>query len=81
MEDCKTFKLLSEHRDTTISSLHLKDLLSDEDRSKALTFQHDGVYVDFSRQNATSETVKVRWWVHLIQMRGYQLIEMLICSC
>lgn len=61
MDSCTSYERLSEHRDRSISSLHLKDLLQDADRSKELTFEHDGVYVDFSRQNATAETVKVRF--------------------
>lgn len=43
----------------------LKDLLQDEARTDALIREAGGVYMDFSRQNATPDTVKVgtacRW--------------------
>lgn len=37
----------------------LKDLLQDEARTDALIRDSGGVYMDFSRQNATPDTVKV----------------------
>ena len=39
---------------------HLKDLLEDDARSQAMAKEADGVYLDFARQNATPETLKVR---------------------
>ena len=39
---------------------HLKDLLQDEARTDAMIREAGGVYMDFSRQNATPDTVKVR---------------------
>ena len=39
---------------------HLKDLLQDDARTEAMIREFNGIYLDFSRQNATPETVKVR---------------------
>jgi len=41
----------------TIKDTHLRDLLQDPKRSAALTAEHDGVLLDFSRQNATEGTL------------------------
>jgi glucose-6-phosphate isomerase len=43
----------------TIRDTHLRDLLQDAKRCAALTAEHDGVLLDFSRQNATEGTVKL----------------------
>ena len=53
------WRQLQEHKASVISSLHLKDLLNDSKRTDGLTFNHNGVYIDFSRQNATLETLQV----------------------
>jgi len=50
---------LQEHT-KSISNVHLKELMQDTERTDQLTFSHDGVFIDFSRQNATQETGKVR---------------------
>jgi glucose-6-phosphate isomerase len=42
-----------------IQQTHLRDLLKDSKRTENLILTHNGIYVDFSRQNATNETVKV----------------------
>jgi hypothetical protein len=39
---------------------HLKDLLRDQQRCEALIKEEGGLYIDFSRQRMTQETVKVR---------------------
>jgi hypothetical protein len=38
---------------------HLRDLLVDEERTDALIREHNGLYVDFSRQNVTETTLQV----------------------
>eukprot|EP00238_Polyblepharides_amylifera_P014132 CAMPEP_0196580188 /NCGR_PEP_ID=MMETSP1081-20130531/27665_1 /TAXON_ID=36882 /ORGANISM="Pyramimonas amylifera, Strain CCMP720" /LENGTH=600 /DNA_ID=CAMNT_0041899995 /DNA_START=227 /DNA_END=2029 /DNA_ORIENTATION=+ len=40
-----------------IQKLHLKDLIREEARFKACNMEHNGVYVDFSRQCITEETL------------------------
>ncbi|KAL7503256.1 hypothetical protein ACHAXN_001071 [Cyclotella atomus] len=40
-----------------IKSLHLRDLLQDPERCDAMWAEHDGVYYDYSRQQATLETM------------------------
>jgi glucose-6-phosphate isomerase len=40
-----------------IRATHLRDLLRDERRTAAMTREHDGVVLDFSRQNATTTTL------------------------
>lgn len=39
---------------------HLRDLLQDEERTDSLIREHNGLYVDFSRQNVTQTTLQVR---------------------
>lgn len=39
---------------------HLRDLLVDEERTDSLVREHNGLYVDFSRQNVTETTMQVR---------------------
>jgi hypothetical protein len=51
---------------------HLKDLLADQARCEALTKEDLGLYIDFSRQRATQDTIKVR---HVQQS------EPDMCSC
>ena len=58
MQSAPSFSKLMEH--TSVSKIHLKDLLNDSKRTDALTFEHNGVFVDFSRQNCTEETLRVR---------------------
>jgi hypothetical protein len=43
-----------------VSCRHLKDLLADQARCEALTKEDLGLYIDFSRQRATQDTIKVR---------------------
>lgn len=38
---------------------HLRDLLLDEERTDSLIREHNGLYVDFSRQNVTETTMQV----------------------
>lgn len=38
----------------------LRELLKDDARTEAMVVEADGVYLDFSRQNATPDTIKVR---------------------
>ena len=40
-----------------IDKTHLRDLLMNEERSNELWAEHDGVYVDYSRQRVTLETM------------------------
>ena len=47
---------LGKHASEIASKTHLKTLLEDQERTKSLSYTHNGVYVDFSRQNATVET-------------------------
>ncbi|QDV37901.1 glucose-6-phosphate isomerase [Tautonia plasticadhaerens] len=39
-----------------VAKLHLRDLLQDEGRSRAMRVDAEGIALDFSRQNATEET-------------------------
>lgn len=41
------------------SCRHLKDLLKDDERTKALSFEAEDLYLDLSRQNATPQTLQV----------------------
>ncbi len=42
-----------------IKATHLRDLLKDAKRSAAMIVEHDGVVLDYSRQNASGETMKL----------------------
>lgn len=50
------WKNLEEHKEK-IDNVHLRDLLQDSERSGAMYAEHDGVYLDYSRQRATLETL------------------------
>mmetsp|Transcript_24651 Transcript_24651/g.60524 ORF Transcript_24651/g.60524 Transcript_24651/m.60524 type:complete len:761 (-) Transcript_24651:58-2340(-) len=50
------WKILGEHKEE-MEETHLRDLLQDSERSGAMYAEHDGVYLDFSRQRATLETL------------------------
>jgi glucose-6-phosphate isomerase len=51
------WKRLQKHAEH-IETMHLRDLLSDTDRCDALYAVHDGVYLDYSRQRVTFDTMK-----------------------
>lgn len=42
-----------------IEGTHLRDLLQDQERSDEMFAQHDGVYLDYSRQSVTLETMEL----------------------
>jgi glucose-6-phosphate isomerase len=52
------WKTLSTHSET-IASHHLRDLLNDPGRCRAMVAEAEGITLDYSRQNATAETVKL----------------------
>lgn len=52
------WKMLQQHKDE-IDGLHLRDLLKDKKRSDAMYAEHDGVYLDFSRQRANLKTLQL----------------------
>lgn len=52
------WKRLQQHA-KFIQSTHLRDLLVDEERCEAMYAEHDGVYLDYSRQRANLETMKL----------------------
>ena len=49
---------LEQHK-TTMEDVHLRDLLQDHERSGAMFAEHDGVYLDYSRQRADLKTLKL----------------------
>ena len=51
------WKRLQKHAEH-IETIHLRDLLNDADRCDALYAVHDGVYLDYSRQRVTFDTMK-----------------------
>ena len=51
------WKRLQRHATESIQSLHLRDMLQDPERCHAMYAEHDGVYYDYSRQQATLETM------------------------
>ncbi|NP_001105368.1 glucose-6-phosphate isomerase, cytosolic [Zea mays] len=41
-----------------IQKTHLRDLMADADRCKAMTAEYEGIFLDYSRQQATGETME-----------------------
>ncbi len=56
MDAAPSYPKLLEHAK---SLPHLKQLLENERRTDALSFEHGGIFVDLSRQNATRETFEL----------------------
>ncbi|EEC43144.1 isomerase glucose-6-phosphate isomerase [Phaeodactylum tricornutum CCAP 1055/1] len=54
---CSEWKRLEKHAEY-IGTTHLKDLLQDRERCDEMYATHDGVYLDYSRQRVTLETMK-----------------------
>ena len=52
------WKRLERHAQV-IDETHLRDLLQDDERCEALYASHDGVYLDYSRQRVTLETMEM----------------------
>jgi len=52
------WKRLQQHA-KQIKATHLRDLLQDKERCDEMFAEHDGVYLDYSRQSATLETMKL----------------------
>ena len=52
------WKALATHA-TAIKATHLRDLMQDGKRCAAMTAEHDGMLLDYSRQNATAETLRL----------------------
>ena len=53
------WKRLEDHKAEQIDQSHLRDLLQDEERSQSMFAEHDGVYLDYSRQRATFKTLEL----------------------
>lgn len=56
ISDTVQWKRLEEHAQV-VQGVHLRTLLQDKDRCYAMTAEHNGVVLDYSRQNATTETM------------------------
>lgn len=54
--DTREWKALARHAETA-RGLHLRDLLADDRRCRAMRVEHGGVSLDYSRQIATRETM------------------------
>ncbi len=52
------WKMLEQHKHD-IEGIHLRNLLIDNERSDAMFAEHDGVYLDFSRQRADLKTLQL----------------------
>lgn len=52
----KEWKRLKDHQEK-IEKTHLRDLLKDKERCDSFFAEYDGVYVDYSRNRATQETI------------------------
>jgi len=51
------WKRLERHAAEVIRPSHLRDMIQDDERCDAMYAEHDGVYFDYSRQQATLETM------------------------
>ena len=54
----QSWKKLEQHQQQT-DKHHLRDLLKDDQRNQSLTAEYDNIYVDYSRQRVTPETLKM----------------------
>lgn len=57
VSECSQWRRLAKHAEY-IETQHLRDLLQDEKRCESMYATHDGVYLDYSRQQVTLETMK-----------------------
>ena len=57
VSECSEWRRLAKHAEY-IQTQHLRDLLQDEARCESMYATHDGVYLDYSRQQVTLETMK-----------------------
>jgi glucose-6-phosphate isomerase len=56
VSSCSEWKRLQKHAEH-IETIHLRELLQDADRCEAMYAVHDGVYLDYSRQRVTLDTM------------------------
>jgi glucose-6-phosphate isomerase len=59
VSNTQEWKKLEKHAEHISQNTHLRDLLQDETRCDAMFAEHDGVYLDYSRQRATQETMQL----------------------
>ena len=59
VSETKEWQALARHATEHIQRVHLRELMRDERRVQALRTEHDGVYLDFSRQRVTEETMRL----------------------
>ena len=57
VSECSEWRRLAKHAEY-IQTQHLRDMLQDEARCDSMYATHDGVYLDYSRQQVTLETMK-----------------------
>jgi glucose-6-phosphate isomerase len=57
VSSCSEWKRLQKHAEY-IETTHLSDFLQDAERCDAMYALHDGVYLDYSRQRVTPDTMK-----------------------
>lgn len=51
------WRALANHKESLIDNVHLRDLLKDDERTVALCAEYDGIFMDYSRQRVTRETM------------------------
>jgi len=57
VSSCSEWKRLAKHAEH-IETTHLRELLKDQERCDSMFAVHDGVYLDYSRQRVTLDTMK-----------------------
>ena len=57
VSECSEWKRLQKHAEH-LQTQHLRDLLQDQERSDTMYATYDGVYLDYSRQRVTADTMK-----------------------
>lgn len=57
INETTAWKRLEEHAKVIKETTHLRTLLQDQERSQALVAEHEGIVLDYSRQNVTLETL------------------------
>jgi len=54
--DTEAWRALQEHVGE-VEKTHLRDLMADDERTEAMVAEHNGIYIDYSRQRASLETL------------------------
>lgn len=79
ISDSAAWKRLQEHAETVKAQTHLRALLADEKRNEVMRTEQRGIYLDFSRQNATPQTLDLLFELADTANLKAKLVRCLFC--